>query len=130
MGLIKCTILTRSKDLESIHISSNKRDFDYNEALYLIPNELCNISIVNDIIKKQPQLFFIEGNPYPVSANPKRYNMHNTLDDKIFENFIRQSSNSQHIDIMGFFRKIGWRNFLIGLGVIAVAYWFLSGVFT
>lgn len=129
MGLIKCVILTRAKDLEIEYISSSKRDFDHNGALYLIPNELCNISIINGIIKKQPKLFYTEGTPYPVSTSQKLYNMHDTLDDKIFENFINQATNSQHLDILGFFKKIGWRNFLISLGVVGVIYWIITGVF-
>lgn len=130
MPTVKCNILRKGKDIKTVFIQDTKRDFEINNSVYLIPNEMCLITInTKNQILRNPQLFYSEGNPYPIGTNPKLIKMTSTLDGKILENFLSQSGSNNGLNLFGFLGKIGWKNFFIGMVAVTIIYIIITQVF-
>lgn len=97
----------KDKTIKTIKVDSSKVDFVDNQMLYLLPNSELNITVDknNKIINNEPELFFMENIPYPITAGDKKHDPNKdtlTLSEKIFENFIEQSTHtSSSWDIFG-----------------------------
>lgn len=87
---IQCYILKRDRTISVIGVSREKDHFRYNRGLYEIKPEAVNISTVAGVVSSQPELFYVEGCPIPLTSEASDDADSQTfLDEVVLQNAIK-----------------------------------------
>jgi hypothetical protein len=87
---IKVHMLRRDRTIKSFAVDSNKNHFYYNNGLYSLEIDAINVSTINGVVNTNPEIFFVEDNPIPISSVSKPKKTEETfLDEVVLNNAIR-----------------------------------------
>lgn len=129
---IQCFILKRDRTIENISVSRDQDYFHYKGGLYEIKPEAVNISTEGGVVSSQPELFYVEGCPIPLTSSPSDDAETQTfLDEVVLKNAIEGLAGKPGMlfDIISFYLKDPRKMILVVFAIIILVA-FLQGMIT
>ncbi|MEX2738069.1 MAG: hypothetical protein Q6356_003255 [Candidatus Wukongarchaeota archaeon] len=84
-------ILRKDRCIDEIEVSPDDQFFKYNKGLYSLESDAVNLTTKNDVVSSFPELYYFEGDPFPIKATVKaKENETNFLEEIVLENALEQ----------------------------------------
>jgi len=126
---ISAFILKRNRTIAEVRVSPDDPTFNYKAGTYVVDKTAVNISADRGHIASLPELYYIEGNPFPLATDAQPQDTIEFLDEVVLENALSNLSGppSQFAQLVLDYMRDPKKLIILGFAVV-LAYSFISGL--